>query len=183
MSDDQLAAITVGELERIDGPIHLADPDPSWPMLFDREAERIRGLLRERVLLLEHVGSTAVPGLPAKPRIDLVMAVSDSADEAAYVAPLEAAGYLLRIREPDWLEHRVLKGPDSDINLHVFSEGEEEIDRMIVFRDHLRRNDADRQLYAATKRDLAARTWVYVQNYADAKSEVIAEIMQRATGR
>src|SRR5262249_57502839 len=173
-------AYTIGELKRIDGPIVLADYDPSWPGLFDREAGRIRRVLGDRVLTLEHVGSTSVPGLPAKPRIDIVMAVPDSSDEAAYVPPLEAAGYVLRIREPDWYEHRVFNGPDTDVNLHVFSPGCPEIDRMRQFRDWLRSNTADRQLYEHTKRHLARRTWKYTQQYAHAKTEVGAEILARA---
>ena len=173
-------AATVGEPARIDGPIHLADPDPAWPSLFEREAARIRAALGGRVRLLEHVGSTSVPGLAAKPIIDMVLAVPDSADEASYVPDLEAAGYVLRIREPEWFEHRVFKGPDTDVNLHVFTEGASEIGRMLTFRDRLRASDADRDRYAAVKRDLAARRWTWVQEYADAKSAVVAEILERA---
>ncbi len=129
---------------------------------------------------LEHAGSTSVEGLPAKPIVDMVLEVPDSADEAAYAPDLEAAGYVLRIREPDWYEHRVFKGPDTNINLHVFTAGCEETDRMLLFRDWLRANDADRALYADTKRELAARDWKYVQQYADAKTAIVAEIMARA---
>ena len=174
-------AATVGEPARIDGPIHLAEPDPAWPALFEREAARIRSALGDRVRLLEHAGSTSVPGLPAKPIVDVVLAVPDSADEASYLPDLDAAGYVLRIREPDWFEHRVFKGPDTDVNLHVFTEGASEIGRMLAFRDRLRASDADRDRYAAAKRDLAARRWTYVQEYADAKSAVIAEILGRSS--
>ena len=86
-------------------------------------------------------------GSSAKPIIDIVLAVSDSADERAYVPPMEAAGYVLRIREPDWFEHRLFKGPDTNINLHVFSEGCPEIDRMLAFRDRLRTHDDERIRY------------------------------------
>jgi GrpB-like predicted nucleotidyltransferase (UPF0157 family) len=165
---------------RVDGPVLLADYDPAWPAHYAREAERIRAALGERALLLEHVGSTSVPGLAAKPKIDMVLAVADSADEAAYVPPLEAAGYVLHIREPDWHEHRLFKGPDTDINLHVFSAGHPEIARMLAFRDWLRSNEEDRLLYERTKRELAARTWAYTQNYADAKTAVAEEIIARA---
>jgi GrpB-like predicted nucleotidyltransferase (UPF0157 family) len=132
------------------------------------------------VLVLEHVGSTSVPGLAAKPRIDLLLVVADSADEAAYVPALEAARYGLRIREPDWYEHRMFTGPDTAVNLHVFSSECPEIDRMVLFRDWLRGNEPDRHLYECTKRELARRTWVYVQQYADAKSTVVEEIIARA---
>ena len=164
----------------MNGPVLLAPYDPAWPSMFDRQARRIRGILGDTVLLLEHVGSTSVPGLSAKPVIDMVLAVPDSADETAYVSPLEKGGYVLRIREPDWFEHRLLKAPDIAANLHVFSAGCSEIDRMLMFRDWLRTHADDRGLYERTKRELAARTWKYTQNYADAKSEVIEEIKARA---
>jgi GrpB-like predicted nucleotidyltransferase (UPF0157 family) len=181
--EDELRAHTVGELQPLSGSIELADYDPAWPELFRREAERIRAILGERVLQIEHVGSTSVSGLPAKPIIDILLVVADSADEQAYVAPLEEGGYVLRIREPDWHEHRVLKGPDTNVNLHVFSSGSDEIERMLAFRDRLRGNEQDRLLYERSKRDLAQQEWKYVQDYADAKSEVVEEIIARAFPR
>jgi GrpB-like predicted nucleotidyltransferase (UPF0157 family) len=179
-SEEELRAALVGDATPSTGPVVLADYDPEWPRLYEREAERIRGALAERVLQVEHAGSTSVPGLSAKPVIDIVLAVADSGDEAAYVPSLETVGYVLRVREPDWHEHRLLKGPDAAVNLHVFSRGCEEIDRMLLFRDHLRRNAADRELYERKKRDLARRTWEFTQHYADAKSEVVEAIIARA---
>ena len=128
---------------------------------------------------IDHVGSTSVPGLAAKPIVDIVLAVPDAADEAAYVPAMEAVGYVLRIREPAWFEHRLFNGPGVEVNVHVFSAGCTEIDRMVAFRDHLRRDPGDRQLYECTKRRLAAQQWEYVQDYANAKSDVIAEIAVR----
>ena len=121
-----------------------------------------------------------MPGLAAKPIIDIDLVVADSSDEGAYVPDLEAAGYVLRIREPDWFEHRLFKGPDTNVNLHTFSDGCGEVDRMLAFRDWLRTHDEERDLYLAAKRDLAAREWKFVQNYADAKSAVVEEILARA---
>lgn len=129
---------------------------------------------------IEHAGSTSVPGLAAKPVIDIVLVVADSADENAYAPALESAGYVLRIREPDWFEHRLFKGLDPETNLHVFSEGCSEIDRTLVFRDWLRANPADRDLYERTKRELASQEWEHIQNYADAKTAVIGEMLARA---
>ena len=180
MTEEQIRAATVGEPQEHAGPIELADYDPAWPGLFAREARRIRAALRERALRIEHVGSTAVPGLAAKPIIDILLIVGDSADEEAYVPALEAAGYMLRIREPNWYEHRVFKGPDTNVNLHVLSTGCPEIDRMLLFRDRLRTNDADRALYEGAKRELAQRTWKYVQNYADAKGATVERIIADA---
>jgi GrpB-like predicted nucleotidyltransferase (UPF0157 family) len=179
--DDEIRAVTVGELLPHDATIELAEYDPAWPAMFEREATAIRAALGPRALLLEHAGSTSVPGLAAKPRIDIVLAVRDSADEPSYLPDLEAAGYALRIREPDWLEHRMFNRPDRAVNVHVFSEGCPEIARMLAFRDHLRANPVDRELYQRTKRELAGRTWRHVQLYADAKSEVVEAILERAT--
>lgn len=178
--DDYMTAVTVGPRRRVDGPIHLADYDPDWPALYGREAGRVRGALGDRVHLLEHVGSTSVPGLPAKPIIDMLLVVVDSSIEPDYVPPMEAAGYAVRIREPEWHEHRVFKGPDTDINLHTFTVGSSEIERMLAFRDWLRSHDDERELYLRTKRDLAGRHWVYVQDYADAKGAVVEAIIARA---
>jgi GrpB-like predicted nucleotidyltransferase (UPF0157 family) len=162
-------------------PVELVNYDAEWPELFMREAERVREVLGDRVLMLEHVGSTSVPGLAAKPIIDMILAVADSADEPAYVPAMESAGYVLHIREPEWHQHRLFKGPDTNINLHVYSFGCPEIDKMLMFRDWLRSNDTDRELYERTKRELAKQTWKYVQNYADAKTSVVEEIVARAS--
>ena len=182
-TEEQILAARIGEVTPLVGRIYIADYDPEWPRLFEREGERIRAALGDRVLLLEHVGSTSVPGLAAKPIIDILLVVPNSADEPAYVPALEAAGYVLRIREPEWHEHRVFKGPDTDVNLHVFSPGCPEIDRMLLFRNWLRSNASDRQLYERTKRELASKDWKYTQNYADAKTEVVEEIITRARGK
>jgi GrpB-like predicted nucleotidyltransferase (UPF0157 family) len=166
----------------LQAPVELCDYDPAWPRRYQREATRIRSLLGDRVVRLEHVGSTSVPGLAAKPIVDLVLEVPDAAEEAAYLPAMKAAGYGLRLREPDWFEHRLLKGPDTVINLHVFSAGCPETDRMLLFRDWLRGHTGDRELYVRTKRELAARRWTSVQQYADAKTAVIREILARAQG-
>jgi GrpB-like predicted nucleotidyltransferase (UPF0157 family) len=148
--------------------------------MFAQLKKRVVEALGDKILLLEHVGSTSVPGLSAKPIIDMLLVVEDSSAEAAYVAPLEAQDFTLRIREPDWYEHRLLKFTDPKTNLHVFSDRCEEIEKMLLFRDWLRTHKEDQMLYEETKRELAARTWKYTQNYADAKSRVIQEIMTRA---
>ena len=178
--DRDLAEISVGEPVPLRAPIEIRDYDPEWPRLYEREEARIRSILGDRVIRIEHAGSTSVPGLPAKPIIDIALEVPESADEPAYVPDLEAAGYVLRIREPDWYEHRLFKGPDTNINLHVLSAGCPETDRMVVFRDRLRADAAERELYVAAKRELAARDWKYAQQYADAKTAVVEAILARA---
>lgn len=183
MSSDEkkLATAHIKPPEVVDGPITLVAYDPAWDTLYRREATRIQAALGDRLLLIEHVGSTAVPGLAAKPKIDIVVAVIDSSNESDYVPALVARGYELRIREPDWHEHRLFDGPDTAVNVHVFSERCEEIERLLRFRDHLRRSEADRLLYESTKRALARQTWKYTQNYADAKSSVVEEILARTS--
>lgn len=180
MTEEQIRAVTIGELQPLSAPIRLVEYDPEWPEKFRREADRIRAVLGDRVLQLEHVGSTAVPGLPAKPIVDMLLGLADSADEPAYLPAMESAGYVLRIREPEWHEHRLFKGPDTNINLHVFSSGCPEIGRMLAFRDWLRSNAPDRELYARTKLELTQENWKYVQNYADAKTAVVEQILARA---
>jgi GrpB-like predicted nucleotidyltransferase (UPF0157 family) len=175
-----MQAARVGGMPVHNAPIQLIEYSTEWPALFVREAERVRATLGARVLRLEHVGSTSVPGLAAKPIIDMILVVADSADESAYVPAMESAGYVLHIREPEWHQHRLFKGPDTNINLHVYSFGCPEIDKMLMFRDWLRSNDADRDLYERTKRALAQQTWKYVQNYADAKTSVVEDIIARA---
>ena len=162
----------------LNGPIALGAYDSSWPMSFAKEKQRIRHVLGNVAISIEHVGSTSVPGLAAKPIIDILLVVPDSAEEASYVPTLESIGYVLRIREPNWHEHRLLKG--ANVNLHVFSDGDDEIERMLVFRDWLRTNPEDRNRYLRAKRELARKNWKYTQNYADAKSKVVESIIRRA---
>lgn len=182
MSDEQIRAASVSGAPPQYQEIVIADYDPEWPQWFERAADEIRAALGEKVLGLDHVGSTSVPGLAAKPLIDINLVVADTTVEEGYVPQLEAIGYVLRVREPDWYEHRLLRGFDPPVNLHVFPPNCEEVDRMLLLRDWLRTNEVDRDLYARAKRELAANEWKYVQNYADAKTEVIEGILARARG-
>ena len=191
MSDHDIDAVTVGENKPHNDQILLEPYDPQWPQQFEQLAAQIRQALGERALRIDHVGSTSVPGLSAKPIIDVLVTVADAADEEAYLEALTGAGFKLRIREPEWYDHRVLQNPhrrdqankadgEIDCNIHVFSEGCPELDRMRIFRDWLRSNEQDRQAYEQVKRQLAAKQWRYVQNYADAKSGIVNQIMGRA---
>jgi GrpB-like predicted nucleotidyltransferase (UPF0157 family) len=180
LTETEIRNVTIGEPVVLSAKINLVDYDPRWPELFEHEAGRIKSTLGSKALRIEHTGSTSVPGLVAKPIIDMLLVVADSARQDEYAPELQAGGYVLRIVEPDWHEHRMFKGPDTDVNLHVFSSGCSEIDRVLKFRDWLRGNESDRDLYARTKKLLAEKDWKYVQNYADAKSAVIEEIIERA---
>jgi GrpB-like predicted nucleotidyltransferase (UPF0157 family) len=143
--------------------IVIVDYDERWPEAYRIEAERIQAMLGPRVLAIEHTGSTSVPGLSAKPVIDILLVVADSAAEGTYAPDLENAGYVLTIREPEWYQHRLFKRSEGGVNLHVLSEGCLEIDRMLLFRDWLRGNKIDRDLYANTKLRLAQQAWPSVE--------------------
>jgi len=180
-TDEEMAAIRVsGTATPHNDTIHLADYDPSWPLLYEAEAAKIRAALGERAIVLEHAGSTSIPGLCAKPLIDIVLAVADSTDEESYVPALTAQGYRMHLREPDWEQHRVMKGDFPPVNLHVFTAGSVEITRMVAFRDRCRSDPDERRLYEEAKRELAARTWRHVQHYANAKGDVVEAITARA---
>lgn len=182
-SKDYLEKVTIGNLAELSGKIILHEYNPQWKHLFQHEKARIENALCGKEIIVEHVGSTSVPGLCAKPIIDILLLVPNSADETYYVRLLQDAGYVLRIREPEWFEHRMFKGKSPEVNLHVFSIGCKEADRMIDFRDWLIAHEDDSRLYANTKKHLATKDWKYVQEYADAKSEVVKEIFRHIFAR
>ena len=176
--EERAREVIIGDLES--PAIVVVDYDPAWPERFRREAAKIRAALGKATLAIEHIGSTSVPGLSAKPIVDILLVVEDSSNEASYVPALEGAGYVLRVRERDFHEHRMLRTAARDVHVHVFSPGSPEIDRYLLLRDHLRRDEEDRAIYARTKRDLATRDWPSMQHYAEAKTEVIEGIIARA---
>lgn len=183
-TDEQIEAYTVGTPRVLGTTVRLDDYDPDWPAFFERERALITAALGTLVLGVEHVGSTSVPGLAAKPIIDITLVLPDTDDETTYAPALAAAGYRLQVREPQWHRHRVFvmrfdDGDDRNVNLHVYPRGCVEPVRTAMFRDWLRTNRADRELYERAKRALAARVWKYMQNYADAKTEVIMDIRSR----
>lgn len=162
--------------------VELSAYDPGWVASFRRIDGLIRGALGSKALIVEHVGSTSVPGLCAKPIVDVVLAVDDSADEVTYVGALEGVGFVLHLREPEWHEHRLLRLVDPAANVHVFSSSCPEVDRMLRFRDVLRADEEARALYEARKRQLAEQEWARVQDYADSKSEVVEALLRRSAG-
>ncbi|MEU6646417.1 GrpB family protein [Saccharomonospora sp. NPDC046836] len=180
LDDTKLSTMLVHGLRPV--KVVIADYDPAWPVRFERRAAELREILGRRARLIEHIGSTSVPGLAAKPVIDIVVGIDDPDDEEAYLPDLEAAGYDLRVREP---EHRCLRPgePDGPVNLHCYPPDHVEIRRYLAFRDRLRASDADRDLYATTKRELAQREWRDMNYYAEAKWPVIGEILARAGWR
>jgi GrpB-like predicted nucleotidyltransferase (UPF0157 family) len=177
--EERMREFLIGEIESAP-TIVVADYDPAWPERFRQEAAKIRAALGEAARAIEHIGSASVPGLAAKPVVDILLVVEDSSDEASYVPALQGAGYVLRVRERDFHEHRMLRSAAKDVHVHVYSPGSPEIERHLLLRDHLRENDEDRELYARTKRDLASRDWPSMEHYAEAKTEVIEGIIARA---
>nr|WP_218860440.1 GrpB family protein [Petropleomorpha daqingensis] len=157
--------------------ITVVDYDERWPVRFGEIAERVRAAVGAAALGVEHIGSTSVPGLAAKPIVDVLLTVADVDDEAAYVPALESAGFVLRVREP---AHRMVRTPARDVHVHVYEPGRPEVRDYLDLRDWLRVDAEDRALYAATKRVLARRRWSDMNDYADAKTEVIADILARA---
>lgn len=168
----------IGGVERRE--IVLAPYDSTWARRAAALGADLAVALAGVAVRIEHVGSTSVPGLDAKPIVDLQVAVAASAaglDEAALTPPMSALGYELRVREPAHLMYRT---PARDVHVHVWVAGSDDERRHLLFRDWLRRTPADRALYAATKHALAKRDWDDVNDYAAAKSAVIAEITARA---
>ncbi len=161
-------------------PITISPYDPSWPVRYQREERRIRAVLGGRALAIEHVGSTAVPGLAAKDRIDIDLIVADPADEKAYVPELTAAGYTLRTREPHWYEHRCLWTDNHEVNLHVFGPDCDEYLRHVIFRDWLRDHPADRDRYEAQKHQSATEHPMSMAHYVHSKAAAVVEILKRA---
>jgi GrpB-like predicted nucleotidyltransferase (UPF0157 family) len=163
--------------------IEVVEPDPAWPWAFAGLEDQIRVALGEAALEIEHIGSTSVPGLAAKPVIDIDLTVADSADEPAWLPALEAAGFELVIREPWWQEHRALRYDDPRCNLHVFSPGAPEPIRHKIFREWLREHPEDLALYrdakvgAATEANAAGE---HVMDYNARKEPVIRAIYDRA---
>ena len=178
MADETLETGLIGGVEKRE--IKVVNYDPDWPEEFETHAKVIADALGGSALRIEHVGSTSVPSLAAKPIIDILVVVEDSADESAYLPQLEAAGYVLRVREPDWNEHRMFRTHEEDVHVHVYSLGCPEVERTLAFRDRLRRNADDRRRYERTKRELAAQEWPDMNAYAEAKTEIIESIIAAA---
>ncbi|TDN92353.1 GrpB family protein [Microbacterium sp. BK668] len=163
--------------------IVIAEADPAWPARYESLRDRIRNALGDTALSIAHVGSTSVPGLPAKPVIDIDLVVADPGDEPGYVPALEAAGFVLTVREPWWYEHRCLVAADPRANLHVFPPDCAEAARHLLFRDWLRAHPDDRERYAEVKRAAAAasnRRGEHVMAYNARKQDVLRDIYRRA---
>ena len=173
--DVQVESTLIGGREKRD--VRITDYDPMWPVRFENERARLERALGPRALQIDHIGSTSVPGLAAKPIIDINVSVTDPDDEFAYLAALEKAGYVLRVREP---AHRMVRTPTRDVHVHICASESVWEYRHLLFRDWLRTSVDDARLYEAVKRGLAKMDWDDFNAFADAKGDVIAEITDRA---
>lgn len=173
--DAYLDEVLIGGREPIE--IVIAEYNPQWPRRFAVERGRIQHALGPAALSIQHIGSTAVPDLAAKPIIDVLLTIATVDDEASYLPAMEAAGYVLRVREP---EHRMFRTPGRDVHVHVYEPAHPAVRDYLALRDRLRSSAEDRELYAQTKRDLAVRPWRDMNDYADAKTAVITQILSRA---
>lgn len=176
-TDEEVAAART--VAHAPAPVEVVAPDPTWPADFEVVRRRLVAALGDRVLALAHVGSTSVPGLWAKPVIDVDLTVASSADEPAWLPDLEAAGFELRVREPGWEQHRLVVGSDPDANVHVWSPGALEVQRHAMFRDRLISHDEDRASYAALKRSLGARGFTDSMHYNNAKGGLIYDLYEK----
>jgi GrpB-like predicted nucleotidyltransferase (UPF0157 family) len=155
----------------------LQDYDPQWFDAYVEQERRIRTALGPSAVRISHIGSTSVPGLAAKPVIDALVTVEDITAEGDYLDQLLDAGYELRVREPG---HRMVRTPARDVHVHVLEVGSEAADDYLLFRDRLRADRDDRDLYERTKRALIEQDWADMNAYAEAKTGVIAAIKERA---
>jgi GrpB-like predicted nucleotidyltransferase (UPF0157 family) len=162
--------------------IEIVDYQPDWPEKYQAHAQAIATALGDTAIRIEHIGSTSVPGLGAKPIIDILLVVANSADEDTYLPQMERAGYELRVREPEFHEHRMFRTAARDVDVHFYSPDSPEIVRNVTFRDRLRGSAEERRLYEDTKRRLATQSWPDMNAYAVAKSEVIERIIAAACG-
>ena len=178
-SDDELDryldSVLIGGREPV--TLVIADYDSAWPGRFAELGARIRSALGDGALAVEHIGSTSVPGLAAKPIIDVLLVVADVDAERSYVPAMVDAGFVLRVREEG---HRMFRTPERDVHIHVYSWGDQAIADYLDLRDWLRADAADRGLYADVKRELTTRAWSDMNRYADAKTDVIQQILGRA---
>lgn len=172
--DAHLDAVLVGGRRPV--LVELAEPDPAWPEDFLAHRARLLAALGPLASQLDHVGSTSVPGLAAKPVVDVQLVVPGVEREPDFLPALEAAGYVLRVREPG---HRVVQAVPAlgAANVHIHEDGDPQLADRLRLRDRLRTDPAARERYEQVKRSLAGRVWPDVNHYSEAKSDVIAELL------
>jgi GrpB-like predicted nucleotidyltransferase (UPF0157 family) len=170
--------------DRFDPAVRVVDYDPAWPGLAEAELRRIGRALGEMAVRLEHVGSTAVPGLAAKPIIDLQVCVDSIQPRKRYVGSLEKLGYLF-VPAPESPDFHFFAKPAArprTHHVHVCAAGSEHESRHIAVRDFLRAHPDEAARYAALKREVAARNPRDRLAYIDGKNEYVTALEARALG-
>lgn len=166
----------------------IVEPNPAWPQRFLDTKARIEAVLGSTAVAILHVGSTSVPGLPAKDVIDIDLVVKDIKNEDSYVEPLERLGLRFFLREPGWHQHRYFvdeadRHGSYPIHVHVFGPDCPEVEKHRIFRDWLSKSPEDLKLYATVKRDCAAASEAAgetMKEYTLRKEGTIREILNRA---
>ncbi|NTZ50821.1 MULTISPECIES: GrpB family protein [Citrobacter freundii complex] len=159
--------------------IEVVAYDHSWPQIYSALESKIKNKLGSNLLKIDHVGSTAVPGLAAKPVIDIDVTVADAEDEEIYVLALESLGYRLIVREPRFHGHRLFHYENPRVNLHVFTQHTPETARHLLFRDWLRLSENDRKLYADAKLEAIKDCSFDIQKYHENKKRVVHDIYRK----
>jgi GrpB-like predicted nucleotidyltransferase (UPF0157 family) len=174
-SDDVQTTELIGGVEQRE--LVLVPYDADWVGQYETERRRIAAALGPNALQIEHIGSTAVPGLAAKPIIDVLVTVASIASEAEYLQALVNAGYQLRTREPG---HRLFRTPDLGVHVHVLQQDDDAAAAYLDLRDRLRASETARQRYTAVKQRVIATGVTDMNAYSDAKADVIAAIRAEA---
>lgn len=161
-------------------PVVIVEPDPGWPRAFERLRSRLARALGPRAVRIDHVGSTAVPGLSAKPVIDIQVSVPDVDDEDSYRRAIESLGWELTGREP---HHRFFRPPADrprTVHVHVCGSGSDWERDHLLFVGYLRAHPERAAEYSHLKKELAARYTADRTRYTDAKDAFVRETLQRA---
>lgn len=169
-------------------PLVITDYNPSWPARYELEKALILGAVGPYVAAIEHIGSTAVPGLAAKPIIDILVGVNDLADAEWCIEPMTRIGYEYVPEYEDELPERRYfrkppgKGVRRNYHVHMVQIGGPFWERHVLFRDYLRAHPETAAEYAALKRRLAAEYGSDMDGYTDAKTDFIRAVERWARG-
>ena len=164
-----------------DDAIVVAPYDPAWHVLFRAQAADLRAALGDVALRIDHIGSTSVPGLAAKPIVDVQISVADFEPLDAYRRPLERLGYVFRAENPERTKRYFRESPGQRrTHIHVRRAGSFSEQLALLFRDYVRAHSAEADAYAALKRELAESHRHDRQAYTEAKQPFIWEVIARA---
>jgi GrpB-like predicted nucleotidyltransferase (UPF0157 family) len=162
-------------------PVVIAAYDPRWPELFSELGAALRQALSETALRIDHIGSTAVPGLDAKPVIDVQISVVSFEPLDAYRIPIESLGFVFRANNPDLTKRYFRETPgERRTHIHVRRAGSWAEQSALLFRDYVRTHEGDARRYAELKYRLAEKYRDDRLSYTDGKGPFVREIMVRA---